>query len=87
MSFDRDTAEPVFSQPWEAQVFSMTLMLYQRGLFTWPEWSDTLAAEMASAQGRGDADPGDTCYRHWVAALERLLERKGLISPLSPPGT
>lgn len=70
--------EPVFSEPWQAQAFAMTLALHRRGLFTWPEWADTLAAEIAAAQAAGDADLGDTYYRHWLAALERLMAARGL---------
>jgi hypothetical protein len=46
-----------------------------------------LGAEIASGRSRGDADLGDTYYRYWVAALERLLGRKGVISSPSQPGT
>lgn len=72
--------EPVFREPWEAQAFAMTLALHRQGLFTWPEWADTLAAEIAAAQAGGDAGLGDTYYRHWLAALERLMAAKGLAS-------
>ncbi len=30
-------------------------------------------------RARGDSDLGDTCYRHWLAALERLAAEKGLV--------
>ena len=33
----RDADGPVFREPWEAQAFAMTLALYERGVFTWPE--------------------------------------------------
>jgi len=58
----------------------MTLALHQRGLFTWPEWADALAAQIASAQAAGDADLGDTYYQHWLAALEALIAAKGASS-------
>ena len=77
-----DGGEPVFREPWEAQAFAMTLALHRQGLFTWPEWADTLAAEIAAAQAAGDADLGDTYYRHWLAALERLLAAKGLTTAI-----
>ena len=50
----RDDDGPVFREPWEAQAFAMTLALHERGLFTWPEWADTLAQEIKRAQAAGD---------------------------------
>jgi nitrile hydratase accessory protein len=70
-----DSDGPVFSEPWEAQAFAITLALHERGLFTWPEWSTILAAEIKHAQDAGDPDTGDSYYRHWLAALERILAR------------
>jgi nitrile hydratase accessory protein len=55
----------------------MTLALHERGLFTWPEWASALAAEISRAQAEGDADTGETYYRHWLAALERIVAEKG----------
>lgn len=76
----RDDDGPVFREPWEAQAFAMTLALHERGLFTWPEWSATLAEEIKRAQAEGDPDSGETYYRHWLAALERLIAEKGVAS-------
>lgn len=73
-----DAEGPVFREPWEAQAFAMTLTLHQRGLFTWPEWAATLGAEIKRAQDNGDPDTGETYYRHWLAALERLVAEKGV---------
>lgn len=69
--------EPVFAEPWQAQAFAMAVALHQRGLFTWTEWADTLAQQIASAQAAGDADLGDSYYSHWLAALETLVGSKG----------
>ena len=68
---------PVFAEPWQAQAFAMTLQLHQRGLFSWPEWAAALSAQIAKAHAGGDADLGDTYYRHWLAALETLVAEKG----------
>jgi len=74
----RDGGEaPVFAAPWQAQAFAMTVALHARGLFTWPEWADTLSARIRTAQAEGDADLGDTYYHHWLCALEELVARKG----------
>ncbi|MET3443752.1 nitrile hydratase accessory protein [Variovorax paradoxus] len=76
----RDADGPVFCEPWEAQAFAMTLALHERGLFSWVEWAEALAAQIAAAQAAGDPDAGDTYYRHWLAALEGLVARKGASS-------
>ena len=73
-----DSGGPVFGEPWEAQAFAVTLALHRRGLFTWTEWSGRLAAEIKCAQASGDPDTGETYYRHWLAALERLVADKRL---------
>jgi len=73
-----DAEGPVFREPWEAQAFAMTLALHQRGVFTWPEWAETLGAEIKRAQAAGDPDTGETYYRHWLNALERLVAEKGV---------
>jgi nitrile hydratase accessory protein len=73
-----DAEGPVFREPWEAQAFAMTLALHARGLFTWPEWAATLGAEIKRAQAAGDPDTGETYYRHWLAALERIVAEKGV---------
>jgi nitrile hydratase accessory protein len=76
----RDSAGPVFHEPWEAQAFAMALALHERGLFTWAEWAATLAHEIRRAQAAGDPDCGDTYYRHWLNALERLIAEKNVAS-------
>ena len=73
-----DAEGPVFREPWEAQSFALTLGLYQRGLFTWKEWTAALVAEIGRAQAAGDPDTGETYYRHWLAALERIVAEKGV---------
>jgi nitrile hydratase accessory protein len=62
--------EPVFREPWEAHAFAMAVSLHERGLFTWPEWAEALAAQIACAQAGGEADNGDTYYHHWLATLD-----------------
>jgi nitrile hydratase accessory protein len=74
----RDADGPVFREPWEAQAFAMALALHARGLFSWNEWAATLADEIKRAQAAGDADTGETYYRHWLATLERLIAAKGV---------
>jgi nitrile hydratase accessory protein len=72
---------PVFREPWEAQAFALAVSLNQRGVFTWSEWAVALGDEIKKAQAAGDPDTGETYYRHWLAALERILAAKGLTDP------
>ena len=74
----RDSEGPVFREPWEARAFAMALALHARGLFTWPEWADALARQIRRAQAEGDADTGETYYRHWLATLEQLVTAKNV---------
>ena len=76
----RDEEGPVFHEPWEAQAFATAIMLHQRGLYSWSEWAQTLALQIRAAQAHGDADRGDTYYSHWLAALEALMDAKGVSS-------
>ena len=69
---------PQFREPWEAEAFALTMTLYERGLFTWPEWTETIADQIKKAQAAGDPDTGETYYRHWLNALERLVADKGV---------
>lgn len=72
----REGEGPVFQEPWEAKAFAMALSLHAQGLFTWPEWTEALGAELA----RAGEDNGRGYYRHWLRALERLIVDKGAAS-------
>jgi nitrile hydratase accessory protein len=76
----RDAEGPVFREPWEAQAFAMAVALHERGIFSWTEWAAALAVEIKAAQAEGDPDTGETYYRHWLAALEKLVAAKALAS-------
>ncbi len=75
-----DEGGPVFSAPWEAKAFAITVDLHKQGLFEWSEWCDTLSEEIKSAQAKGDPDLGDTYYQHWLSALEKLVTVKRVTS-------
>jgi len=68
-----DSDEPVFSAPWEAQAFAMTVRLYENGLFSWDEWAGYLSTEIHSGTERD-------YYCHWLVALEKLVAEKRLTS-------
>ena len=66
-------ADPVFNEPWEAQAFAMAVKLNEAGHFTWNEWAEMLGAQIA-------AHPHEHYYENWLAALEKLVEKKGLMT-------
>ena len=80
-SIPRNAEGPVFGAPWQAEAFALAVSLNERGLFTWKEWAATLGDEIKKAQAAGDPDTGETYYRHWLAALERILAEKGVTDP------
>ena len=71
---------PTFGAPWQAQAFAMTLALHERGLFSWTEWAQALAARIVAAPAAPGEDAGDAYYRQWLAALEDLVALKGAVS-------
>jgi nitrile hydratase accessory protein len=63
-----------FAEPWEARAFAMVRSLRDRRVVSAEEWTDALTAELA------DDPTGEVQYGHWLAALERVLTEKGLVS-------
>ncbi|HEV3140006.1 MAG TPA: nitrile hydratase accessory protein [Vicinamibacterales bacterium] len=75
----RDEGGPVFAEPWQAQTFALAVKLSEAGHFTWKEWAAALAGELEAAASRGEPDDGSRYYEHWTAALEKLVQAKGLL--------
>ncbi|MGV1789016.1 nitrile hydratase accessory protein [Rhizobium sp. A37_96] len=67
--------EPVFTEPWAADAFAMTVHLHEKGLFAWSEWAERLSAELHKP---GRAPDGSDYFDCWVAALSGLLVAKGI---------
>ena len=83
----RKNGELVFEAPWEARAFGMTMLLHQQNLYPWSEFSDRLAGEVARDDASPDTPvfplPPDTesrYYQQWLAALERLVRDRGLLT-------
>lgn len=69
--------EPVFSEPWHAQVFALTVHLNEAGRFTWPDWAARFAATLARHGLTRDLDGGDDYFTAWLETLEALLAEDG----------
>jgi nitrile hydratase accessory protein len=61
----------------------MTVSLSQAGHLTWTEWAAVFSAELQQSEHATPARTvaADYYYECWVRALEKLLTRKGLVSP------
>ena len=70
----------MFREPWEAHAFALawrcTSTACSAGRNGPPRWPRRSRAR----RPHGDADLGDTYYRHWLAALESLVAAKGASS-------
>ena len=73
--------DPVFDEPWQAQVLAMADRLASSGVFTPTQWSATLGDELVRADKSGQPDTPMTYYEAALKALERLLEEGGQVTP------
>jgi nitrile hydratase accessory protein len=67
------TQPPAFAAPWEARAFAMVRLLRDRGVVSASEWTAALRARVG-------AEITEVEYLDWLAALERVLIEKGLVS-------
>jgi nitrile hydratase accessory protein len=78
----RQNGELVFNAPWESRAFGMAVALYEQGRYQrWDEFRERLIAEIAAWERRHrEQEEPWNYYERWLAALERLLVEKGLLS-------
>ena len=73
-------AEPVFLEPWHAEVFSLAVALNRKGVFTWSEWVEVFSSALREIPPDAGESAEATYYRRWLAALERLVAQRSLAS-------
>lgn len=62
-------SEQPFDEPWQAQVFALTVALNEAGWLDWPDWATAFGAARA---GEGDY------FTDWLDTLQRLLAERGV---------
>lgn len=81
-SLPRSSGELVFHDSWERRAFAMAVSLCEQGLYHWDEFRDHLIAEIAEGEKAVGPDPHPedlpSYYESWLAALEKLLAKKGI---------
>ena len=65
--------EPVFADPWQAQVLALADTLVQNGLFSASQWSEALGKRLREAEIEGASDDQQTYYACVLETLERLI--------------
>lgn len=75
------TPEPVFEEPWHAQVFALTVSLNEAGHFTWPDWAARFSGVLAAHGLEKDLNGGADYFAVWLEALEGLLAEAAMADP------
>jgi len=73
----RANGELIFTAPWESRAFAMAVALYSGDVYPWERFRGHLIEQIA----QGPPDAGDRYYERWLAALEAVLAREGLVTP------
>lgn len=69
--------EPVFGEPWHAQLFALTVKLNEDGHFSWPDWAARFAATLKAHGVQKELDGGDDYFTAWLETLEGMLADSG----------
>ena len=73
--------EPVFAEPWHAQVFAVTVALNETGWFDWPDWAGRFSETLKRNGLSRELDGGDDYFHAWLETLEALLAERGAATP------
>lgn len=71
---------PVFTEPWHAQLFALTVHLHDRGQFSWSDWTHAFGAKLKEHGASKSLDGGDDYFNAWLATLESLLSQADIAS-------
>jgi nitrile hydratase accessory protein len=72
------TPEAPFAEPWQAELFALTVALSDAGHFTWGTWTEAFGATLKRHGAARPLDGGADYYAAWLETLEGLLDGAGL---------
>ena len=72
-----NSREPVFQEPWHAQLFALTVHLNETGRFAWPDWADRFGTTLLRHGIDKDLNGGDDYFAAWLETLEVYLAETG----------
>ncbi|MEM6305097.1 MAG: nitrile hydratase accessory protein [Pseudomonadota bacterium] len=70
--------EPVFEQPWHAQVFALTVHLADAGHVQWDDWAARFGATLKRHGLARALNGGEDYFAAWLETLEGFLLEAGL---------
>ena len=70
--------EPVFSEPWHAQIFALTVHLNEAGHFAWADWAAAFGATLKRHGLSRELDGGADYFDAWLETLEAFLGERGM---------
>lgn len=70
--------EPVFEEPWHAQLFALTVHLNETGKFGWADWAERFGATLKRHGLAKELDGGNDYFIAWLETLQALLDEQGL---------
>jgi nitrile hydratase accessory protein len=77
----RKNGELVSEAPWQGRALGIAVALYEQGMYIWDEFRDRLIVEISGTDSKAqEGEPRSTYYEQWLAAFEKLLIEKGLLS-------
>ena len=78
----RKNGELVFTEPWESRAFGIAVATSEAGGYDWEEFRQGLIADIGAWEAAGHTeDEGWSYYDRWLASLEGLLAKKGIVTP------
>lgn len=69
--------EPVFEEPWHAQLFALTVHLNETGRFSWPDWAARFSAVLKTHGLAKELNGGCDYFLAWLETLESFLAQDG----------
>ena len=75
-----DLSAPVFDQPWQADLFAVTVCLNEQGHFSWSEWTGWFGTGLARRGLEKQLNGGEDYFLVWLETLEAVLPRLDMAS-------
>jgi len=73
--------EPVFEDPWHAQVFALTVHLNETGQLPWTDWAEQFGATLKRHGLSKELNGGSDYFAAWLETLESILDEQGVAAP------